>query len=71
MANRTETRIAGDLHDEGAVRHDGGVVPLSGMYVLGLPFVRNGRSCLIDGVGRDAEAPSEHLLGHLAVGRSR
>jgi len=35
--------------------HDGGVVDATGLYVLGLPFLRRRRSSFISGVGDDAD----------------
>lgn len=56
------------LDPKGSICHDGGVMPVPGMYVLGLPFLRTRKSALIDGVGRDASALSDHLVAHLAIG---
>jgi len=49
------------LDDRGEIRHEGGVTPEPGLYVLGIRFQRSKGSNLIDGVGRDAEALSMHL----------
>ena len=49
----------------GRVAHDGGVSPVPGLYVLGLPFLRRRRSNLIAGVGDDAAELLPHLLAHL------
>lgn len=49
------------LDDRGEIRHVGGVTPVPGLYVLGMRFQRRKDSNLIDGVGRDAEALSQHL----------
>lgn len=49
------------LDDRGEIRHEGGVTPEPGFYVLGIRFQRSKGSNLIDGVGRDAEALSKHL----------
>ena len=49
------------LDDRGEIRHDGGVTPEPGLYVLGIRFQRTKGSNLIDGVGRDAEELSKHL----------
>ena len=56
------------LDAKGAIRHDGGVMTRPGMYVIGLPFLRTRKSGLIDGVGRDAEYLSNHLMAGLSVG---
>jgi putative flavoprotein involved in K+ transport len=53
------------LDRKGRLRHDGGVVPSPGMYVLGLQFLRRRKSALIDGAGDDARDLSAHLAAHL------
>lgn len=56
----------------GRVAHDGGVSPVPGLYVLGLPFLRRRRSNLIAGVGQDAAELLPYLLAHLdGASRSR
>ena len=50
------------LDRKGGVRHHGGVVPVPGMYVLGLPFTRRRKSNFIDGAGADATELADHLL---------
>jgi putative flavoprotein involved in K+ transport len=56
----------------GRVAHDGGVSPVPGLYVLGLPFLRRRRSNLIAGAGQDAAELLPHLLAYLhGTGRSR
>ena len=49
----------------GRIAHDGGVSPVPGLYVLGLPFLRRRRSNLIAGVGDDAAELLPHLLAFL------
>ena len=49
----------------GQLVHDGGVLTVPGLYVLGLPFMRRRKSSFIDGVGPDAEELAAHLVGHL------
>jgi putative flavoprotein involved in K+ transport len=49
----------------GRLRHDGGVLPVPGLYVLGLTFLRRRKSSFIDGAGADAVELTEHLHGHL------
>ncbi len=49
----------------GRIAHDGGVSPVPGLYVLGLPFLRRRRSNLIAGVGDDAAELLPHLRTHL------
>ncbi len=53
------------LDRKGQVRHDGGVVPLPGLYVMGLQFLRRRKSALIDGAGDDARDLSDHLAAYL------
>jgi putative flavoprotein involved in K+ transport len=47
--------------ERGEIRHDRGVTPERGLYVLGLRFLRHRNSSFIDGVGRDAQALSEYV----------
>ncbi len=49
------------LDERGEIRHDGGVVPEPGLYVLGMRFQRSKGSNLLDYVGRDAEVLSKHI----------
>jgi putative flavoprotein involved in K+ transport len=53
------------LDRKGVVRHDGGVVPSPGMYLMGAQFLRRRKSALIDGAGDDARELSAHLGAHL------
>jgi putative flavoprotein involved in K+ transport len=53
------------LDARGEIRHDGGVTPAPGLYVIGLYFLRRRKSSFIDGVGRDAMELATHLAGHL------
>ena len=50
---------------KGRVRHEGGVTPIPGLYVMGLPLLRRRKSTLIDGVGDDAADLAAHLCAHL------
>jgi len=50
------------LDAQGELRHDGGVTPVPGLYVLGLPFLRRRNSAWLDGVGDDARELADHLL---------
>ena len=59
------------LDRKGRLVHDGGVLPLPGLYVLGLPFLRRRKSSFLDGVGPDADDLATHLVGHLATTASR
>jgi len=53
------------LDRKGLIRHDGGVVPSPGMYLMGMPFLRRRKSALIDGAGDDARDLSAHLETYL------
>ena len=55
------------LDRKGRIRHDGGVLPAPGMYVMGLPFMRRRKSSFIDGAGDDAA----DLAAHLSLGLAR
>jgi len=55
------------LDRKGMVRHDGGVVSLPGVYLMGTQFMRRRKSALIDGVGDDARDLSAHLASYLAT----
>ena len=55
----------------GRLIHDGGVLTVPGMYVLGLPFLRRRKSSFIDGVGPDAQELCTHLSGHLEQALAR
>jgi putative flavoprotein involved in K+ transport len=50
---------------KGHVRHDGGIVEVPGMYLMGMPFLRRRKSSLIDGAGADARDLAEHLSTRL------
>jgi len=47
------------------IRHDGGVVAVPGMYLMGAVFLRRRKSTLIDGAGDDARDLSAHLASSL------
>jgi putative flavoprotein involved in K+ transport len=49
------------LDAHGEIRHDGGISPRPGLYVLGLRFMRRRSSNFIDGVGADAADLSAHI----------
>ncbi len=53
------------LDRKGRLRHDGGVTPSPGLYVMGLQFLRRRKSALIDGAGADARDLSAHLAAYL------
>ena len=53
------------LDRKGMIRHDGGIVPAPGMYLMGMPFLRRRKSGLIDGAGEDARELSGHLTAYL------
>ncbi len=50
---------------KGRLRHSGGIVDAPGLYAMGLPFMRKRKSTLIDGVGDDAQALSEHIVAQM------
>ena len=49
------------LDHKGRIRHDGGVVEVPDLYVMGLPFMRRRQSSFIDGAGDDAADLAAHL----------
>ena len=53
------------LDRKGMIRHDGGVVSLPGVYLMGTQFLRRRKSALIDGAGDDARDLSAHLASYL------
>jgi putative flavoprotein involved in K+ transport len=57
------------LDAAGEIRHDGGVIPRPGMYVMGLRFMRRRKSSFIDGAGPDAVELSAHLAAYLRGSR--
>lgn len=57
------------VDSRGEIRHVGGVTPATGLYVIGLHFLRRRNSSFIDGVGADAVAISDHLTGYLERAR--
>jgi putative flavoprotein involved in K+ transport len=50
------------LDERGEIRHDGGITPVPGLYVLGLQFMRRRSSSFIGGVGLDAADLAEHIF---------
>ena len=61
------------LDRKGRIRHEGGVAPSPGMYLLGTPFLRRRKSSFIHGAEDDAADLATHLAGWLdlaAVGRA-
>jgi putative flavoprotein involved in K+ transport len=53
------------LDAHGEIRHEGGVTPAPGLYVIGLYFLRRRKSSFIDGVGGDAIELSAQLATYL------
>ena len=49
----------------GRIRHDGGIVDVPGLYVMGLPFLRRRKSSFIHGAEDDARELTQHLAGYL------
>lgn len=54
------------IDHKGHLRHDGGIVDVPGMYVLGLPVLRRRKSSFIHGAEDDARDVVDHLAGYLA-----
>jgi len=50
------------LDSRGEITHDGGVTPQPGLYVMGLQFLRRRNSSFIDGVAKDAQDLTDHLV---------
>jgi putative flavoprotein involved in K+ transport len=50
---------------KGQIRHDGGVTPSPGLYLMGMPFMRRRKSSFIDGAAADATDLSGHLAHYL------
>jgi len=50
----------------GRLVHDGGIINLPGLYVLGMPYLRTRKSTLIDGADLDAGIIADHLSSYLA-----
>jgi putative flavoprotein involved in K+ transport len=50
---------------KGDLRHDGGIVPVPGLYVLGLNFMRRRKSSSIDGAADDVRDLGAHLAAYL------
>jgi putative flavoprotein involved in K+ transport len=59
------------LDRKGMIRHDGGVCPLPGLYVLGLPFMRRRKSSFMFGAADDAQDICDHLAQYLDTGAGR
>jgi putative flavoprotein involved in K+ transport len=53
------------LDRKGHIDHDGGVVALPGLYVLGLPLMRTRKSSFIFGIEDDAQHVCNHLINYL------
>jgi putative flavoprotein involved in K+ transport len=53
----------------GEIRHNGGITPESGLYVLGLNFQRRRNSSFIDGVGGDAWVIAHQIAQSMAGAR--
>jgi putative flavoprotein involved in K+ transport len=53
----------------GELIHDGGVLPLPGLFALGLRFMRRRNSSFVDGVGADAADLADMIAARLGVSR--
>lgn len=51
------------LDGRGEIRHDGGITPVPGLFVLGMHFQRRRKSAFIDGVGDDAAFLADRITG--------
>jgi putative flavoprotein involved in K+ transport len=49
------------LDHDGEIIHQGGVTPVPGVYVIGMPFQRQRNSSFIDGVGSDARVIAQAI----------
>ncbi len=58
------------FNPRGQLQHDGGVCPIPGLYVLGLPLLRRRRSHQISGVGSDARDLGAHIANLLGARRA-
>src|SRR5262249_8756556 len=50
---------------KGLLDHDGGIVAVPGLYVLGLNFMRRRKSSFMHGTEDDVRDLGEHLVAHL------
>jgi putative flavoprotein involved in K+ transport len=57
------------LDSRGEIRHQGGITPEAGLYVLGLNFQRRRNSSFIDGVGDDAAVIARAIAQSVTRGR--
>ena len=57
------------LNDGGEIVHHGGITPCPGLFAIGLRLLRRRNSSFLDGVGRDAEELTIHILAHLGQTR--
>jgi len=53
------------LDRKGMIKHDGGVVDSPGMYLVGMPFLRQRKSSFIHGAEDDARYVAQHLCAFL------
>ena len=60
--NWLKTSLPSLLDENGEVRHDNGVTPLEGVYILGMRFLRTKSSSFIDGVAADAEYLANQIV---------
>lgn len=59
------------LDQRGEIRHEGGVTPRPGLYVMGLRFLRRRSSSFIDGQAKDATELADHLVNRTRTTRVR
>ena len=53
------------LDRKGKIRHNGGITDSAGMYLLGMPFLRQRKSSFIHGAEDDARFVTQHLATFL------
>jgi len=53
------------LDRKGLIKHDGGITDSPGMYLVGMPFLRNRKSSFIHGAEDDARFITQHLVSYL------
>jgi putative flavoprotein involved in K+ transport len=53
------------LDRRGQIIHDGGAMPVPGLFVVGLPLLRRRKSSFLDGIGADTVDLTAHVRRHL------
>ncbi len=60
-------QVAGLRDARGRIRHEGGVTPVPGLFLLGLSFMRRRGSAFLAGIGADAAEIAALAGGHLGA----